>query len=112
MLNLATAQCAPCRKDEPHLTKSEVADFMFHVPKWKLVAQDDILRLRRRFEFKNFAEAMEFANKLAVSADEQDHHPLLIIEWGSVTMQWWTHTVKGLCRNDFIMAAKTDEIFG
>lgn len=112
MLNLAAAQCAPCRKDEPCLADNEIADLMVHVPQWKLAARDGIPFIERQFKFKNFAEALAFVNKLAAVAEEQDHHPLLIVEWGSVVVQWWTHTVKGLCRNDFIMAAKTDEIFG
>jgi 4a-hydroxytetrahydrobiopterin dehydratase len=55
---------------------------------------------------------MDFTNRVAVIAEEQGHHPLIVTEWGRVAVQWWTHKIKGLHRNDFIMAAKTDEIFG
>jgi 4a-hydroxytetrahydrobiopterin dehydratase len=112
MINLAAGQCIPCRGNTPPLTESEIADLRFHVPEWELIVQDYMLRLRRRFKFKNFMEAMNFTNKIAVIAEEQGHHPLMIVEWGSVTIQWWTHVIKGLHRNDFIMAAKTDEVFG
>lgn len=85
---------------------------MLHLPQWHTVTQDNIPRLQRVFKFKNYAQAVEFANKIAAIAEEEDHHPLIVLEWGRVTVQWWTHVVKGLHRNDFIMAAKTDELFG
>ena len=66
--------------------------------------------LERSFKFKNFSQALEFANKVGAAAEEEDHHPLIVTEWGRVTLQWWTHTIGGLHKNDFIMAAKTDEI--
>ena len=73
---------------------------------------DGVKRLERIFKLKNFVDAMEFTNKIAVIAEEQGHHPLIITEWGRVTVQWWTHVIKGLHKNDFIMAAKTDELLG
>jgi 4a-hydroxytetrahydrobiopterin dehydratase len=112
MINLAAGKCIPCRGGETPLTDSEIADLMFHIPQWQLVTQDNILRLQRVFKFKSYTQAVEFANKIAIIAEEEDHHPLIILEWGRVTVQWWTHVVKGLHRNDFIMAAKTDERFG
>ena len=112
MINLAAGKCIPCRGGEPSLAETEIADLMFHVPQWQTVEQDGILRLQRIFKFKTYSQAVEFTNKLASIAEEEDHHPLIILEWGKVTVQWWTHVVKGLHRNDFIMAAKTDEIFG
>lgn len=112
MINLAAGTCVPCRGGEPSLTDGEITDLMFHVPQWQLVTQDNILRLQRVFKLKNYTQAVEFANKIATIAEEEDHHPLIVLEWGRVTVQWWTHVVKGLHRNDFIMAAKTDERFG
>lgn len=111
MTNLAAGKCVPCRGGEPSLTEAEIADLMPHIPQWQTVTQDTILRLQRVFKFKNYAQAVEFANKVAAIAEEEDHHPLIVLEWGKVTVQWWTHVVKGLHRNDFIMAAKTDELF-
>jgi 4a-hydroxytetrahydrobiopterin dehydratase len=111
MNDLAVGKCAPCRRGDPPLTESEIAGSMPRVPQWQLVVQDGVPRLERPFKFKNYARALEFTNLVAAIAEEEDHHPLIILEWGKVTVQWWTHVVKGLHRNDFIMAAKTDEIF-
>ena len=73
---------------------------------------DGIKRLEKVFKLKNFVEALEFTNKIGEVAEEQGHHPLIITEWGRVTVQWWSHKIKGLHNNDFIMAAKTEELFG
>jgi 4a-hydroxytetrahydrobiopterin dehydratase len=75
------------------------------------VEQDHIKRLQRAFKFKNFAEALQFTNQVGALAEEEGHHPALLTEWGKVTVTWWTHKIKGLHRNDFIMAAKTDELY-
>lgn len=112
MINLAAGKCIPCRGGEPALTVAEIADLQLHVLQWQLKEVDGIQRLERVFKFKNYAEAIAFTNKIAAIAEEEDHHPLMVVEWGRVTVQWWTHVVKGLHKNDFIMAAKTDEVFG
>ena len=111
MTNLAAGKCVPCRGGDPSLTDAEIADLMSHVPQWQTVTQDNILRLQRVFKFKNYAQAVDFTNKIAAIAEEEGHHPLIVLEWGKVTVQWWTHVVKGLHRNDFIMAAKTNELY-
>ena len=59
---------------------------------------------------KNYAQALELTNKIAAIAEEEDHHPLINLEWGRVTVAWWTHLIKGLHKNDFIMAARTDQL--
>ena len=110
MINLAAGKCVACRGGEPSLTDAEIADLMPHVPHWTLVVRDGIPRLERMFKFKNYAQSLDFTNKIAAIAEEEDPHPLIVLEWGRVTIQWWTHVVKGLHRNDFIMAAKTDEL--
>ena len=61
--------------------------------------------------FRNFTESLTFTNQVGKIAEEQGHHPVLVTEWGRVTVTWWTHKIKGLHRNDFIMAAKTDQIY-
>jgi 4a-hydroxytetrahydrobiopterin dehydratase len=111
MINLAAGQCIACRGGVPTLTDAEIEDLLFHVIGWKVNEVDGVKRLERVFEFKNFVEAMDFTNKIAVIAEEQGHHPLIVTEWGRVTVQWWTHKIQGLHRNDFIMAAKTDEVY-
>jgi len=112
MINLAAGKCVPCRAGEPSLTETEIEELMFHVPQWQFIVRDGIPHIQRIFKFKEYVQAVEFTNKIAAIAEEEDHHPLIILEWGKVTAQWWTHTVKGLHKNDFIMAAKTDELFG
>ena len=112
MTNLAAGKCVPCRGGVPPLTEAEIRELQPQVPQWEVVAQNAILRLQRTFQFKNFAEAITFTNQVAAIAEAEDHHPLIVTEWGRVTVQWWTHVIKGLHRNDFIMAARTDELFG
>jgi 4a-hydroxytetrahydrobiopterin dehydratase len=111
MINLASGQCVACRGGEPTLTDAEIEDLLFHVIGWQVKEVDGVKRLERVFKLKNFVEAIAFTNKIGTIAEEQGHHPLIITEWGRVTVQWWTHKIKGLHRNDFIMAAKTDEIY-
>ncbi|NWG07935.1 MAG: 4a-hydroxytetrahydrobiopterin dehydratase [Chloroflexi bacterium] len=112
MTDLAAEKCGPCRGGEPPLTAAETAALLPHIPNWQVLEQDGILRLHRVFKFKNYAQAVDFTNKVAALAEQENHHPLIVLEWGKVAVQWWTHVVKGLHRNDFIMAAKTDELFG
>jgi 4a-hydroxytetrahydrobiopterin dehydratase len=109
---LASQKRIPCRGGFPPLTENEISDLHSQVPEWEVVAQNGILRLQRVFKFKNFIGAMAFTNKVAEIAEQEDHHPRIVTEWGVVTVQWWTHVIKGLHRNDFIMAAKTDELVG
>lgn len=110
-MKLAELKCVACRGGDPSLTEAEIAELLPQVPAWQTVAQDNILRLQRIFKFKNYAQSVDFTNKVAAIAEEQDHHPLIVLEWGRVTVQWWTHVVKGLHKNDFIMASKTDNLF-
>lgn len=110
MTKLSELKCVACRGGEPKLTDAEIAELQPQVPEWKIVEQDGVPRLERMFKFKNYAQSVDFTNRVAAIAEEQDHHPLIVLEWGRVTVQWWTHVVKGLHKNDFIMAAKTDEL--
>lgn len=81
------------------------------MPEWQVKEVDGEKRLERIFKFKNFGEAIQFTDKVGIIAKEQDHHPLMVTEWGKVTVQWWTHKIRGLHKNDLIMAAKTDKLF-
>ena len=108
MTSLAERRCVPCRGNIPSLTKTEISELLPQVPGWQILEVDGIPRLERVFKFKNFSEALAFTNKIGTLAEEEDHHPLIVTEWGSVTIQWWTHVIKGLHQNDFVMAAKTD----
>ena len=110
MTNLSSSKCVACRRDEPTLTDSEINVLHPQVPEWKIMDVDGVKRLERVFKLKNFVEAIDFTNKIGAIAEEEDHHPLIITEWGRVTVQWWSHKIKGLHKNDFIMAAKTDDV--
>jgi 4a-hydroxytetrahydrobiopterin dehydratase len=110
MINLAAGKCVACRADEPKLTDAEIDELMIQVPEWELKEIDNMPRLSKVFKFKNFAQALAFTNKVGAVAEQEDHHPLIITEWGKVTLQWWTHKIGGLHKNDFIMAAKSDEL--
>jgi 4a-hydroxytetrahydrobiopterin dehydratase len=108
MSELAKLKCVACRGGMPTLTDAEIAKLLPQVPNWQVVEMVGVLRLERVFKFKDFAEALAFTNKVGALAEEEDHHPLLVIEYGKVTVAWWTHVIKGLHQNDFIMASKTD----
>jgi len=110
MTELSRLKCVACRGGEPKLTDSEIVELREQIQGWQLKEIDDVSRLEKVFKFKDFAAALAFTNKVGAIAEEEDHHPLIVLEWGRVTVQWWTHVVKGLHKNDFIMAAKTDEL--
>ena len=111
MKQLVSMNCSPCRAGSPTLPDKEISQFLSQIPEWKLVDRDDILRIRRSFSFKDFVTALAFTNKVGEVAEAEGHHPSLETAWGEVTVTWWTHTIKGLHQNDFIMAAKTDGIY-
>ena len=111
MSGLTAEQCVACRRDAPTVTDDEVTELKPHVPDWELVEVDGVKRLRRRFAFADFAQALAFTDRVGSAAEQEGHHPALLTEWGGVTVEWWTHKIRGLHRNDFVMAAKTDELF-
>ena len=105
-------KCVACRKDSPLVTDEEVAELHPQVADWDLLEEDSMQRLKRTFTFPNFADALSFSHSVGEAAEEGGHHPRIVTEWGRVTVTWWTHKIRGLHRNDFIMAAKTDRIYG
>jgi 4a-hydroxytetrahydrobiopterin dehydratase len=107
---LQESRCTACRADAPRVTEEEVAELKPQIPEWEVVDRDGTLRLERNFRLKNFAQALDFTNKVGALAESEGHHPAILTEWGSVTVTWWTHKIRGLHRNDFIMAAKTDRL--
>ncbi len=111
MSELAEMKCTACRGGEPTLTDAEIEQLRPQVPDWRVVEREGTKRLERTFRFDNFAHALAFTNKVGGQAEEEGHHPALLTEWGKVTVTWWTHKIGGLHRNDFIMAAKTNELF-
>ena len=93
------------------MTEAEIAELRPEVRGWRLLERDGIARLERVFQFASFADALAFTNRIGSLAEAEGHHPALLTEWGRVTVTWWTHKIRGLHRNDFIMAAKTDALF-
>ncbi|HEX7144584.1 MAG TPA: 4a-hydroxytetrahydrobiopterin dehydratase [Gaiellaceae bacterium] len=111
MKALTQMKCVACRKDAPTLADAEIAELHPQIPDWEIVELDGIKRLRRVFAVDDFAQALELTNEVAELAEQEQHHPALLTEWGRTTVTWWTHKIKGLHRNDFIMAAKTDQLY-
>lgn len=109
---LTQQKCTACRKDSPRVTEAEIAELKPQIPAWDLAERDGLPRLERVFKFTSYAEALAFTNRVAGLAEAEGHHPALLLEWNRVTASWWTHKIRGLHRNDFIMAAKTDAAAG
>ena len=110
MQRLNQMTCTACRKGEPTVTEAEVAELGAQVPEWQIIEIDGIKRLERVFTFANFEQALAFTNHVGELAESEGHHPALLTEWGRVTVHWWTHKIRGLHINDFIMAANTDRL--
>ncbi len=108
MAPLYELNCVRPSANSPKLTKAEIEAFHSQIPGWMIIELGGEKRIQREFKFNDFAQALSFTNKIGVLAEQQDHHPALLTEWGKVTVTWWTHRVRGLHQNDFIMAAKTD----
>ena len=98
------------RVGAPLATEAEINEFMQQLPNWAIVEEDKVKRLKRVFTFNNFVDAMVFTQTVSVVAEQENHHPAILTEWGKVTVFWWSHKIKGLHVNDFIMAAKTDQL--
>ncbi len=111
MTKLYSERCTACRRDSPHVTETEVAELLPVVGDWSLIDESGIPKLDRQFRFQNFVEALDFTNALGELAESEGHHPRLTTEWGRVSVTWWTHKIRNLHRNDFIMAAKTDQLY-
>lgn len=110
MIELRGLTCEACRIGAPLATQAEIDDFMPQIPQWEMVEVAGEKRLLRAYKFKNFREALLFTNSVGELAEREGHHPEIVTEWGKVTVSWWTHKIKGLHRNDFVMAAKTDQL--
>ncbi len=109
-MNLQDEHCIPIRADSQLLTGDEIEKLALQVESWEIFEAEGEKRLRRQFKFKDFSQAMTFSNRVAEIANREDHHPAILTEYGKVTVTWWTHKIRGLHRNDFIMAAKTDKL--
>lgn len=111
MAELTQMKCVACHRDAPKVTEAEISEFLPQTPEWEVVERENIKRLERVFKFDDFPQALSFTNKVGELAEVEGHHPALLTEWGRVTVTWWTHKIRGLHRNDFIAAAKTDRLY-
>ena len=108
MSDLASKTCVPCRGGVPALHGSELHQYSHQLPQWNVVDEHHITRA---FTFPDFKQALDFVNQAGAVAEEQGHHPDLLLTWGKVVVTLWTHKVNGLTESDFIMAAKIDSLY-
>lgn len=101
-------RCEACSIDSVSLSKLEQRELLVELNGWNLVEREGIPQLEKVYTFKNYKLAWAFSNKIAQLAEEEFHHPATLLEWGKVTVTWWSHSIKGLHRNDFICASKCD----
>ena len=107
---LASEGLTPCRRGMSPLSGNELATLLRQLPAWTHLTIDGVAQLQRSYSFRNFADALAFTNALGALAETADHHPAITVEWSKVTVRWWTHVIGGLHRNDFVLAARTDQI--
>ncbi|HZE27362.1 MAG TPA: 4a-hydroxytetrahydrobiopterin dehydratase [Terriglobales bacterium] len=107
MSELASKTCVPCRGGVDALEREAIATLQPQVPHWKVV---DNHHLTRTFTFPDFQKALDFVNRVGAVAEEQGHHPDILLAWGKAEVTLWTHKVNGLTESDFIMAAKIDQV--
>ena len=111
MFDLSKQSCEACRADAPRVSDEDLKLLMPNIPDWQVIVVDGVMQLSREFGFSNFEQAMAFSNRVGEIAEAEDHHPAILTEWGKVTVTWWSHKIKGLHKNDLIMAARTDEVY-
>ena len=109
MSDLASNTCEACRIDAPKVSDDEINILLKEIDNWDLI-HEEVKQLKKTFSFSSYKESVDFSNKVAKMADIEDHHPTITLEWGKVTVVWWSHKIKGLHKNDFICAAKTDQL--
>ena len=110
MSDLAANSCEACRIDAPLVSDDEASLLIKEIEDWHLI-DDGVKKLKKEFSFSSYNDSINFTNKVANMAEKEDHHPHIVLEWGKVTVVWWSHKIKGLHKNDFICASKTDNLF-
>ncbi len=111
MDSLSKEHCEACRAGAPTVSAEEMRTLVLAVPDWNFETREQILQLERRYPFNDFVTALQFTQEVGELAERKGHHPLLQTEWGAVTVTWWSHKIGGLHRNDFIMAARCDQLY-
>jgi len=108
MMDLTAKTCTPCQGGIPPLKPEEAEKHLAQTPGWALC--DEGARIEKRFTFKNFKEAFDFVEAVGTLSEAEGHHPDISFGWGFAAISWQTKKIKGLHKNDFIMAAKVNEI--
>tara|TARA_B100000989_G_scaffold285817_1_gene253889 strand:+ start:247 stop:606 length:360 start_codon:yes stop_codon:yes gene_type:complete len=111
LTELSKTSCEACRADAPILSEKEIKDLLAQLSSWNLNEGDGVKKLVCSYAFLSYEDSVAFANNVAKLAEQEDHHPEIFLEWGKVTVSWWSHKIEGLHMNDFICASKTDVIF-
>lgn len=107
---LQNKTCVPCQGGVPTLTDEESENLLPQVPGWEVVEDDGMKKLKKKFDLKNFKHTLGFVNQVGELAEANGHHPVMLVEFRAVTIWWWTHKIGGLHENDFIMAAKSNQV--
>lgn len=110
-MSLAEKTLNQCTRSSTPVSITEISLLLNGLNGWRLISENNTNMICRGFEFKNYSSAQAFANKIADLAEQENHHPRVCIEWGKVNVTWWTHCINGLFINDFIMAARCDNLF-
>lgn len=110
MTELFQYQCEACSTDTPRMTTDDISEWVGQLHNWQIVEKKAVPQLLKIYEFSDFMAALAFANNVGALAESNGHHPALLVEWGRVTVRWWTHKIAGLHKNDLIMASKTDHL--
>jgi 4a-hydroxytetrahydrobiopterin dehydratase len=108
--SIAQKSCTPCRGGIPPLTLAEADRYLPQTPGWELLEEGRLIR--RKFKFANFRDSLAFVDKVGELAEAEGHHPDICFGWGHATISLQTHKIKGLHENDFIMAAKINQVTG
>ena len=107
---LHSRHCQHRNSEADRLDADVVQSYLELINGWSLDDGNEVDSISKQIQVEDFDAALALALKLGNLADQQDHHPQLIIEWGKVKVSWWTHSVGGLSENDFIMAARVDQL--
>lgn len=107
-MSLSEKQCVPCRGGIPALSREEIEPYLEQVSRWQLAEQAN--RISRTFNFPDFKTALRFVNHVGELAEEMGHHPEIQFGWGHASVEIWTHKIGGLHENDFILAARIDQL--
>lgn len=110
MEDLAKLSCVPCSGDSPAVPETEWPALLEALPEWEIRKEDGVPMLCRTFRSKSFVDALALANRIGELAEEENHHPRLVVEYGRLGVAWWTHAIGGVHKNDFIMAARSDRL--